>query len=65
MFFLSRFEKVKLDNDNYIYIHIIWAKKLVSLIIYSGDIESLLITSPNISSTLKLVFFMISFLLSR
>ena len=37
------------------------ARNLLSLVICSGDTESLLITSPNIPSTLNLVEFIISF----
>ena len=57
-----RFKKVKFII--YIYIHIIFAKKLFNLVICSGEIESLEITSPNISSTLNLVESIISFRLS-
>ena len=61
--FLSRFEKVKFNI--YIYIHIILAQKLFKLVICSGEIVSLWIKSPKLSSTLNWVFFMITFLLSR
>ena len=36
-------------------------KKILGLVICSGETESLLIKSPNISSTLKLLFFINSF----
>ena len=48
----------------YIYIHIILAKNLFNLVICSGEIESLLFTSPKLSSTLNLVESIISILLS-
>ena len=57
-FFLSRFKKVKIDF--YVYIHIILAIKLFKLVNCSGEIDSLLIISPKISSTLNEVFFIIS-----
>ena len=62
LFLLSRFKKVKFKI--YIYIHIILAKKLLSFVICSGEILSLLITSPKTSSTLNQVFFIISDFLS-
>ena len=43
----------------------IFAKKLLSLVICSGEIGSFELTSPKISSTLNLVESIISFLLSR
>ena len=61
--FLSRFQKNKFNF--YINIHNIFANNLFSLIFCSGEIESLLITSPKTSSTLNSVEFIISFLLSR
>ena len=61
-FLFSRFEKVKFNI--YVYIHIIFAKKIFNLVICCGEIESLLITSPKTSSTLNCVFFIISDLLS-
>ena len=60
--FLPRFEKTKFDIFVSILIH--FAKNLLGLNICSGDIESLLITSPNTSSTLILVITLKSFLLS-
>ena len=60
--FVPRFKKNKIDL--YVYILIIFAKKLLSLVICSWLKLSLLITSPNRSSTLTWVFFMISDLLS-
>ena len=61
-FFFSIFKKVKFNI--FIYIYIIFAKKLLSFVICSGEMESYEITSPNISSTLNLVESIISFRLS-
>ena len=61
-FLFSWFKKVNFNI--YIYIYVILAKKLLSLIICSRDIVFLLITSLKMSSTLKLVFFIISDFLS-
>ena len=60
--FLSRFEKVKIGF--FVYIHIILAKKFMGLVLFSGDIESCEITSPNIPSTLNFKVSIISFHLS-
>ena len=60
--FLFRFKKIKFNN--YVYVHNISAEKVLGLVICSGDVETLLITSPNTSSTLNLVEFIFSFLLS-
>ena len=62
LFYPFFFKKVKFSI--YIYLHIILAEKLLGLVICSGQIESLLITSPNISSTLNLVESIICFRLS-
>ena len=43
----------------------ILAKKIFNFVICSGEIESLLITSPKLSSTLNLVEFIISFLIIK
>ena len=61
--FLFRFKKIKFNI--YIYIHIIFAKKLINLVICSGEMEFLLITTPKISSILNLVESIICFRLSR
>ena len=61
--FFCRFEKVKFEF--YVYIHIILAKRIFNFVICSVEIESLLITSPKISSTLKLVELKNSFPLSK
>ena len=61
-FFFTIFEKVEFNI--YVYIYIIFAKKLFNFVICSGEIESLHITSPNISSTLNSVESIISFRLS-
>ena len=50
-FILFRFKIVKINFN--VYIHNIFAEKLLSSVIYSAEKESLLITSPNISSTLN------------
>ena len=62
IFVLSRFKKVKFNI--YIYFYIILARKLFNFVICSVEMESLLITSSNISSTLNLVEFIISARLS-
>ena len=41
------------------------AENLISLVLSSGELESLEIISPNVSSTLIFVEFVISFRLSR
>ena len=56
--FLPRFKKVKFDI--YIRIHFIVAKNFLSFVTFSSEIESFEITSPNISSALNLVDFIIS-----
>ena len=62
IFFQSRFKKIKFDI--YIYIHIVLAPKMLSLGICSCEMEYLLIISPNSSSTLKIVFFISSFVIN-
>ena len=62
IFFFTIFEKVKFNI--FVYIYNIFAKKLFNLVICSAEIESFEIISPNISSTLKEVEFIISFRLS-
>ena len=54
----------KTTVDFYVSIHNILVIKLIGLVICSGEIESLLLTSPKVSSTLNSVIRMISFLLS-
>ena len=61
-FFFTNFEKVNFNS--YVYIYINFAKKLLGLVICSGEIESFEITSPKISSTLNFVESIISFRLS-
>ena len=65
IFLFVRFKKVEINFNNYIYTHNILAEKLFNLVICYGETESLLNTSPKISSTLNLVEFIISFRLSR
>ena len=50
-FLFSRFKQIKFNI--YVYIHIIFAKELFNLVICSGEVETLLITSPKTSSTLN------------
>ena len=63
IFLFSWFKKIYLHNK--INIHNTFAEKFFNMVICSWLKLSLLITSPKTSSTLKIIVFIISFLLSR